>query len=310
MRLSDFYKSIGLRGIMENKRKMNKILRLASFSPDFCFERKIDKKGRVFFDRYKFLGTGFGVFVHGFRRMRINKEGKKVEKHVVNDWGVFAQGYHDNAVDHAFVDMDYDQMTYCFAEDLYSGNAIEFRINNTLEVMDRFAHMPNQNAVIDFEKNISKVNVAMLMIFGTVLLPVLKDEEHQQARAQEEAMHRELLNRVRQGDAWAEESLQKMVTEQEEDLRERLNHEDLLSVFEGYFLNLIEQSGIFSILAEILAVEELTNEASLERIYRISVSVTDIRLTLYISENDITGMPLAGMRLMGVGMLQGAVLLN
>jgi len=307
LRLSDFYRSVGLSDIVNNKRKMNKVLRLASFSPDFCFESKKDKKGRIYFDRYKFLGAGFGVSVHGFRRFRTNKEGKTIEKHVVNDWGVFAQGHWDSKIAHAFIDMDADQLQYCFAEDSDSGNAFEFRINNGLEVMEKFAKQPNYDAVIDFEEGLARANVAMLMIFGTVLLPVLKDEEHQDFRAAEEAIQRELLELARAGDETAEQSLFQMATEQEADLRERLEREDLLSVFEGYFLNLVEQSGIFSILADILAVEELVNEASLERIYRISASITGTKLTLYVGEKDLTGVPIVGMRIMGIGLLQGAV---
>ena len=310
MRLSDFYKSIGLGSVVANKRKMNKVLRLASFSPDFCFERRKDKKGRIFFDRYKLLGAGFGVSVHGFRRMRVNKEGKKVEKHVVTDWGVFAQGHNDTPIANAFVDVDSDQLTYCFAEDMISGNNFEFRVNNALELLDRYHGLANYDAVVNFEESISKVNMAMLMIFGTVLLPVMKNEEHQHFRAQEEAMQKELIARARMGDSEAEQTLHKMASEQETDLRERLAHEDLLSVFEGYFLNLVEQSGIFSILADIIAVEELTNEASLERIYRLTVSITGTKITMYISDNDLTGSPMAGMRIMGIGLLQGAVLLD
>ncbi|MCL2753608.1 MAG: hypothetical protein FWE44_05625, partial [Defluviitaleaceae bacterium] len=76
---TNFYKSLGLSEIAGNKRKINKILRLASFSPDFSFETAKDKKGRIFFDRYKYIGNGFGVNVIGYRKTRKNKEGQQVE---------------------------------------------------------------------------------------------------------------------------------------------------------------------------------------------------------------------------------------
>lgn len=308
MGLNDFHKSIGLASIVESKRKMNRLLRLASFSPDFLFEAEKDKKGRIYFDRYKLLGSGFGICVHGYRKMRINKEGKPVEKHMVTDWGVFAQGHEDNQVSYVFVDNDADQVAYCFAEDKTSGNAFEFRIANSLEVLNTYKKLDNSDHVTLFEGNISKVNVAMLMIFGTVLLPVAKNEEAKKFRDKEEAIQKELMARARLGDAEAEQSLHNMAKEQEIDLRERLAHEDLLSVFEGYFLNLVEQSGIFSILADIVNVEQLTNEASGEKLYRLTVMITGTKITLYINEDDLIGMPSSGMRIMGLGLLQGSVL--
>jgi hypothetical protein len=300
---------LGLESIITNKRKMNKVLRLASFEPDFKYERKIDKKGRIYFDRYKYLGSGFGISVQGYRHMRKNKEGQKVEKHVVLDWGMFAEGHTDNAVNHAFVDTDGEQATYCFVEDTASGNAFEFRVNNALEILDKYKALPHYDSILDFEAGITKVNTSMLMIFGTILLPVVKNEEGLVFRAQQEAIQRDLLNRARKGDVQAEENLYEIARKRELDLRERLAHEDLLSVFEGYFLNLIEQSGIFSILADIHNVEEVTNEASKEKLYRLTASVTGINMTLYVNTEDVVGMPLEGMRIMGMGLMQGTVLL-
>ncbi|MCL2855632.1 MAG: DUF3881 family protein [Defluviitaleaceae bacterium] len=304
-----FYNSIGIGGIVDNKRKINKVLRLASFSPDFLYEREQDKKGRIFFDRYKYLGSGFGVSVKGYRRLRANKEGQLVEKHTITDWGIFAQGYHDNQVENAFVDTDEDQFGFCLAEDAASTNLFEFRINNMMELLDKYKKMRSNAEVTAFEREIKHINMAMLMLYGTVLLPVEKcgnDNCECQQQADEQA-YKELAARARRGDAEAEADFHQMVREQEMELSQRLAEEDLLSVFEGYFLNMVEQSGIFSILADILDVTELTNEATGEKLYRMTISVTDTQTTTYINQSDLLGMPMAGMRLMGIGMLQGDV---
>jgi len=310
LRQNDFCRAIGLGGVIADKRKMSKVLRLASFEPDFKYERAIDKQGRIYFDRYKYLGSGFGISVQGYRHTRKNKEGQKVEKHVVLDWGMFAEGHNDTSVTQAFLDTDGDQTAYCFAEDIASGNAFEFRVNNALEIIDMYKAMPAYSHVQDFEENIHKINTSMLMVFGTIILPVVKHEEGMVFRAQQEAINRELTNRARAGDIEAEENLYEIAKKRENDLRERLANEDLLSVFEGYFLNLIEQSGIFSILADIEEIETITNEASKEKIHRMTVSVTGIRMTLYVNADDVVGMPLAGMRIMGMGQMQGTVLLQ
>jgi len=240
--------------------------------------------------------------------MRVNKEGNKVEKHVVLGWGMFAEGHEDSVIANVFIDMDSEQLPYCFAEDIASCNAFEFRTNNILEIVDRYRNLEDYDDVQDFEADITKANVAMLMTFGTILLPVQKNDTTTNFRAQEEAIMRDLVSRARSGDIEAEEDLHKMAKKQETDLRERLTQEDLLSVFEGYFLNLIEQSGLFSILADIHDVDEITNEASREKLYRLSVSVTGIKMTLYVNQEDIVGMPMQGMRIMGMGLLQGNVM--
>jgi hypothetical protein len=253
------------------------------------------------------LGSGFGVSVQGFRSTRLDKEGKRVEKHVVMDWGIFALAAEDIPITNAFLDTDENCLFYCFAEDSTSGNSFEFRLNNTLEFLNNYKKQKNYNDVMSLESRITKANVAMLMSYGTVLLPVDKDAEGCRRQRMEEQMQRELLARARMGDLEAEYNLDLMAKEQEIELAERLSREDLLSVFEGYFLNMIEKSGIFSILADILKVEELTNEASGQKLYRLTISITDTKTTVYISQSDLIGLPTVGMRLMGIGLLQGAV---
>ncbi|MCL2575083.1 MAG: DUF3881 family protein [Defluviitaleaceae bacterium] len=306
IKLKSIYKALGLAEIADDKRKINKILRQASFSPDFMFECAEDKKGRIFFDRYKYLGDGFGINVIGYRKMRTDKEGKRVEKHVVMEWDIFAQSTEDNFVTNTFIDIDYLQMGYCFADDAASGNAFEFRINNMLQLYDEYKKLPTFEHVMDFEAGILSVNMAMLIMYGTVLLPVDKSDTEEWINPEED-LRKDLLSRAKDGDANAEYILHQMAIEQESELSERLANEDLLSIFEGYFLNLVEQSGIFSILADILSVEELTNEVSGEKIFRITTSITDTKIAVYINDKDLIGVPSAGMRLMGFGLLQGSV---
>ena len=305
-----FYKAVGIASIIDSKRKINKVLREASFAPDFSYERKQDKKGRIYFDRYKYLGSGFGVSVQGFRRMTKNKEGQPVEKHMVTDWGIFAQGHQDNYIKNAYIDTDENQHGFCLAEDANSANLFEFRINNMMELEDNYRKLRNHGEVVTFEEGVNRVNMAMLMLYGTVLMPVDKSGEdadiHQQQA--EERMQKDLAARARMGDIEAVADFYRIAHEQEKELSERLEEEDLLSVFEGYFLNMVEQSGIFTILADILNVEEVANEATGEKLYRLTISITDTHTTAYISQDDLLGFPMIGMRLMGIGLLQGKVI--
>jgi len=297
----EFLAALGMGSIISDKRMLDKALRLSAFSPDFCFEDAEDKKGRVFFARYKFLGRGFGCWVGGHRRKRRNKEGQDVEKYIVMEWGVFANAAADSIVSGVFVDVDFDNNAFCFALDEGSGNHIEFRVNNALELMTKYRVARDYDDMLDFERGIALANVSMLMAFATVLLPVEHSRKSRTTRVHDDIPH-DITERDSDSMSFYENYEQ-----QETDLRGRLANEDMLSVFEGFFLNLIEQSGIFSVLAEILHVDEIINELSQEKILRLDVDITGIKLSMYVNEKDLIGAPSEGMRVMGVGMAQGFV---
>jgi len=303
----NFYRPLGLQDIVTKKCEIDKILRLASFEPDFKYEKKADKKGRVYFDRYKFLGKGFGVNVHGFRMMDTNEQGEEIERFEISDWGIFAKGHADTVASHALVDCDDSGMFYLFAEDLASKNTFELRVNNALELLDRYSDLRSLDHVLDYEQTLSEVDMALLMTEGTVLLPVEKSPQQQFLQSVEDQIRKELIEKSRAGDAAAELVLAQMAQHSGAILGERLGNEDLLTVLDGYFLNMEEQTGVFYVLGDIKTVDEITNAATDEKLYCMNISATETMVTVYINQKDLMGLPTAGMRLMGVGLLQGFV---
>lgn len=315
---NDFLNALGLGNIVTNKRKLNHALRLASFEPDFKYEMPKDRKGRVFFTRYKLLGRGFGCWVAGYRRnKRPRKDAPPAEKYVVIDWGVFANGAADSAIGDVYIDMDDDNAAYCFASDEASGNFLEFRLNNEMEIISMFRRAKSDPEAEQMEENITGANFAMLMIFATIILPV--DSEMRRASEIDPTQisddfapdydERELRKRARAGDIEAETELAAKMVHYQSELRERLLNEDMLTVLDNYFLNLAEQSGVFSILADIEHLEEITNELTDEKLYRLDCRISGTKMSTYVNQKDIVGEPSPGMRLMGIGLAQGFILI-
>ncbi|MCL2415475.1 MAG: DUF3881 family protein [Defluviitaleaceae bacterium] len=306
MKANDFFNALGMKDIINNKSKLNKMLRLSTFAPDFVFEDKRNSQGQIFFTRYKFIGKGFGVWVGGRRHTQTDEEGKETEKYVVMDWGLFANGAKDVDISGLYVDTSDSGNFFCFACNVDSGNYFEFFINNPLELISNYRKMDNYDKVLDFENNISKANFAMLMAFATILLPI-KKELRASRETGDKQRETDLRLRAISGDLEAELELCSIYDEQQADLRERLLKEDMFSVLESFFLNLDEQTGIFSVLAEILDFKEIINEVSKEKIIRLDTNITGINISMYVNEKEINGIPSVGMRIMGIGILQGFI---
>jgi hypothetical protein len=126
-------------------------------------------------------------------------------------------------------------------------------------------------------------------------------------REEENEMRRSLLNSLRSGDESAEQKLFDHSVEIASAVRERLKTEDVLSVFEGYCLPYGTTDGTFALLGDILEMDELSNPLTDEAVYGLTLDVTGVMIRLMINQSDVVGLPMAGMRFMGICDLQGSI---
>lgn len=290
--------AIGLSSIIDRKIKFNRMLRDAFISPDYNSKLRNAQAGRTQVESYKSLGDGFGVIVYGERYIKVNRQGEKNQQSDIKGWGLFALSDDPIEIADFYVDCEDEGREYAFCEDKITGNLFEFKINNLLEYKKRSKK----------GEAVSSVNIAMLALFGTIILPVYKDEYTNEYRNEENRMHRELLEKARSGDNTAEEALNRKASKIAETVWERMKNEDILSIFEGYFLLIGNHSPSFSVLADIEKVEHLTNDLTNENVVKLLLDISGTKLNLFVNEKDLVGMPIAGMRFMGVGMLQGSAI--
>ena len=91
----------------------------------------------------------------------------------------------------------------------------------------------------------------------------------------------------------------------EEQLSDRITREDIYSLVDNTFMPYGMESYSYYFLGDILSSALILNEITKERFYRMVVSVNGVEFTAAVSENDLQGVPAAGLRLKAKGMLMG-----
>ncbi|MCL2616610.1 MAG: DUF3881 family protein [Defluviitaleaceae bacterium] len=207
------------------------------------------------------------------------------------------QPYYAGGKPKAYVNIEIqnlDDEHIAIAEDLENGNELVFSLQNATE----FA---SGDSVLDS----ATVRLAGLSCDATIVLPVLKDEESERLRQEEEDERREQLRKARQGDAEAIEKLEIADEEISNTIQERLAHEDFLTVVEGFFMPTEDDDTQYCLLGDITNVAECANDLTGERLYVLSLSVTGTPIDICVNTEDVAGLPSVGMRFLGTCWLQG-----
>jgi len=180
------------------------------------------------------------------------------------------------------------------AEDADNGNELVFSLQNPF----------------DFTDGISLFDTATITLAGlsseaTIILPVLKDEESERMRLEEESERREQLCRAREGDMSALQKLEQTEEALSGIIQERLINEDFLTVVEGFFMPTDDDDTQYSILGDITSITERTNSFTGERMYVFGLNVTGSPIDVCVNIEDVRGLPSVGMRFLGSCWLQG-----
>ena len=289
--MDNFVRAAGFKELVTKKRKFSGMLRAA--------DENVGAKRKLFASEdysrtecYRYCGRSFGFTAYYSRNSHDEMKMKR--------WVAFAESEHNITVSDIAVEKSFDGHLYAFCEENNTGSEFEFRINNVLEYRKKWAKYKRDGAPYS-------VNVAGLASYGTILLPVAKNEMKNKDRDSESKEYRELLERARNGDLYADEILCDKAKETALEIHERLKTEDLFTVFEGYLLPIGDEDGVFAVLGDIVHVDADFNEVTGERVMRFSLNVTGAVFTVLVNESDLFGMPMIGMRFMGVCKLQGSI---
>ncbi|MDY2627865.1 MAG: DUF3881 family protein [Lachnospiraceae bacterium] len=142
---------------------------------------------------------------------------------------------------------------------------------------------------------------------GCILLPLRKTASE---RKQSLVMSRKRVNLIesaRNGDESAMESLTMYDIDQYNQAAMRIQHEDLYSIVDTCFMPTGMECDQYSILGDILEMEELNNIMTGEVIYHFLIECNDVQFSLIINKKDLMGEPAVGRRFKGDVWLQGYV---
>ncbi len=300
--MNPYLNCIGFKNI--SNKNMQKIIEDVKNNPD---DRNIfGINDKLFIEYTKMYTNGIGLIIRGILDKQQEFIVQECEPYVTGDINIKIYDYYLDNIDDGYA-MVFDH------ED--SGNEIVIKLQDTVDYLKDSKFFSNymHNDENSKDKNIKHnklINMVGLSLKGTIVLPVLKEKEEEEFQRLEEKYYKELVYKFKTGDIKAAEMLNLYIEQTSESIRERLMTEDFLSVVEGYFLPLENNSIVYSILGTIKHVEYIENKISNEEVCKLILDVTGTELQIYINKQDLLGIPEEGRRFMGLCKLYGKIIKN
>ena len=137
-----------------------------------------------------------------------------------------------------------------------------------------------------------------LSVEGKVLLGIERSEEDEQLIREDEQWRRQHLERMMKGDAQAAEEIRESEARAEEEIEERLQQEDVYSIFDTFLYPADGADHFYTMLGDIEHVEKLMNSETEEWVYYLELNVMGQTLRIAINPRDLVGEPRPGRRFM------------
>ncbi|MBQ8624693.1 MAG: DUF3881 family protein [Agathobacter sp.] len=158
-------------------------------------------------------------------------------------------------------------------------------------------------------KNLHGAILSALSVDGKILLPIEQKKAAKMQANNKREKRSQLLAEAREGNEDAIESLTIEDMDTYTSLSKRINKEDVLSIVSSCFMPYGIESDQYSIIGDILELEEITNSLTNEKLYSMKVECNDIIFNVTINQNDLLGEPAVGRRFKGNIWMQGMVCL-
>jgi hypothetical protein len=151
------------------------------------------------------------------------------------------------------------------------------------------------------------LTLSALSVSGTVMLPILKDEEQLQRVKQASATRNNLMAAARKGDEEAIETLTLEDMDMYTTISKKIQKEDIFSLVDTYFMPYGVECDQYSVLGEIVNIRLVTNQVTGEQIYVLTICTNELTFDVCINIIDLFGEPQVGRRFKGVIWLQGHI---
>lgn len=280
-----------------DKKVMDTLIQTIAENPDKRYILGLDYD-KVYIEYYKIFGNSIGLIGRGTLDQNEVVSIDTCEPYVNSDWDTNINSYTIEYI---------DETPIIIFQDESSENELVFQLQNTIDIMKDEKKFASYGMDIKKQK---KVNIAGLSLYGTIVLPVLKDSFEEELQREETKYYKNLVIKSREGDQEAAELLTLYQQQNTDIISERLQQEDFLSVVEGYFVQSDEDELSYSVLGNIEKVNLTINPFTEEEVYKLDMDITGIKVQIYINKFDVTGLPIKGMRFMGMCKLQGKVIIE
>lgn len=289
--MHQYLKAIGF-GDIGSKRELNEILTQVKYS--FTQHDLISQDDEIDFCVYqKEFGAGMGIALCG--DMDIDESFER-QYYYPYFYGTGITSYAD-----VYIEKRMDKEAYAgICEDMKVGINLIFHLQNVVEYL-------KEKQLTKRSIKYSSVTLSGLCNGGTILLPVLKDKE-QEKKQQEEVHNRMMLmSAAKTGDPVAIESLTMDDIDTYSKVSRRLITEDIFSIVDTYIMPYGIECDHYSIMGEILELQRIVNEYTLEEVYVMKLEVNGLTFDICVPVKGVVGDPAVGRRFKGNMWMQGRI---
>ena len=142
----------------------------------------------------------------------------------------------------------------------------------------------------------TSVTLSGLSVGGSIMMPILKDEEQKERVKKKSANRSNLLAAARKGDEEAIETLTLEDMDMYSTISRRIQKEDIFSLVDTYFMPYGIECDQYSVLGEIVAMRLVTNQITGEKIYILTIYCNELTFDVCINIIDLFGEPQVGRR--------------
>ena len=194
------------------------------------------------------------------------------------------------------------------AKDSYSGVCDDMKVGISLifYLRNRIPYVKAQ-ATGKLPIRGTTVTFSGLSVSGSIIMPILKNEEEKERIKKNSANRNNLLVAARKGDEDAIETLTLEDMDMYTTISRRIQNEDIFSLVDTYFMPYGVECDQYSVLGEIENVRRTTNHVTGEQIYILTICTNELTFDVCINIIDLFGEPQVGRRFKGTIWLQGFI---
>ena len=153
----------------------------------------------------------------------------------------------------------------------------------------------------------TSVTLSALSLEGTIVMPLAKSEDSRAQAIKSGTERMKLVEAARRGDGSALESLTLNDLDTYSAVSRKIVTEDVFTLVDPYFMPYGAECDLYSILGEILLIENLTNSLTGDELVKLTLVCNEIILDICINKQDLYGEPAIGRRFKGIIWLQGNI---
>lgn len=194
------------------------------------------------------------------------------------------------------------------ADDSYAGVCDDMKVGIYLifYLQDRIPYVNAQTAGRLPIKG-TTLTLSALSTNGTIMMPILKDKEQMDRVKRQTKTRNRLLDEARKGSEEAMETLTLEDMDTYSKISYRIQHEDVFSIVDTYFMPYGVESDLYSVLGEIVDMKLVTNDVTGEKVYILTICCNELTFDVCINIIDLFGEPQVGRRFKGTIWLQGFI---